>query len=191
MGSWLNCPVIFIVNCVFFQCSNLRPWSLKSPLNDTGNTRREMSVPAAQQHQLMCSDPFSGVRKQVVCSIHSVPGLPGCWTRLYLHKEFFADTRILVYSTGKRLLMQSQATIAELWKATPHRWDNGGSKPALFSGITLFELQSSDSAAMLGQMCKEMKAVKYSFHITVRSVCFWVNAHVTKRWKSGNNERER
>lgn len=170
MASQLNCTKIFIVNCVFFQCSSLEPWSLNSPINDAGRTRQEMSVPAAQQHQLMCSDPFSGVRKQVVCSIHSVPGLPGCWTRLYLHKEFFADTRILVYSTGKRLLLQLQATIAELRKATPHKRDNDGRKTALFSGLTLFELESSDSAAMLGQRHKELKAIKYSFHITVHSV---------------------
>lgn len=114
VGLCLNCIKIFTVNCVFFQCSSLQSWSLQSPINDTGSTMQEMSVPAAQQHQLMCSDPFSGVRKQVVCSIHSVPGLPGCWTRLYLHKEFSADMRILLYSPGKRLLMQSQATSTEL-----------------------------------------------------------------------------
>lgn len=166
IGSQLNCTKIFIVSCVFFQCSSLQPWSLKTRINDSGSTTQEISVPAAQQHQLMCSDPFSGVRKQVVCSIQPVPGLPGCWTKSYLHKEFFADTRILVCSTGKRLLMQLEATTAELWKATPHNSDNGGSKTALSSGITLFELQNSDGVAMLGQRCKELKA----FQITVDRV---------------------
>jgi len=178
MDSRLNCTKIFNVNRVSFQCSSLQPWSLESPINYTGSTRQEMSVPAAQHHQLMCSDPFSGVRKQVVCSIHSVLGLPGCWTRLYLHKEFFADMRILVYSTGKRLLTHSQATIAGLWKSIPHNWENGGSKTALFSGTALFELKSSeDRAAMLRLRCKEMKAVK-NFHITVRRVHISEEMHV-------------
>lgn len=104
----------------------------ETTINDRGITRQEMSVPAAQQHQLMCSDPFSGVRKQIVCSIHSVPGLPGCSTRLYLHKEFFADMRILVFSTGKSLLMQSHATTVKLRKTTPHKGDNDGNKTAFF-----------------------------------------------------------
>lgn len=91
----------------------------------------------------------------------------GC---IYTRSSLLIRDWILVYSTGKRLLLQLQATIAEPGKATPHKRDNDGRKPALFSGLTLFEFESSDSAAMLGQRHKELKAVKYSFHITGHSV---------------------
>lgn len=180
IGSQLNCTKMIVVNCVFFQCSCLQPWSSKTPINDTGSTMQEMSVPAAQQHQLMCSDPFSGVRKQVVCSIQPVPGLPGCWTKLCLHKEFFADMRIPVCSTGKRLLMQLEAATAELWKVTPHNWDSSESKTALSSDITLFELQNSDGVAMLGQRWKELKA-NFLPNYYGQSVHFWVSVSVRKR----------